>query len=266
MRCAIEVDAVSKSFETGSRWSLRGSRRQVPALSEVNLHVAVGEVFGLVGRNGYGKTTLLKCICALLEPTRGTVRVFGHDVVQAGAQVRRCVGYVSADERVASIGASPEPTKPGFLCAPARASQRPCARRRIGVLAERFDVSPLLERRFFEYSTGNRQRLALVRALLHEPTVLVLDEPTRSLDAFAAATLRRTLVEWVREDRGRCVLITSHNLAEVEQLSQRVGIMTRGRLAEVGTLEALRTRFDDREHVKLWLDRAPDAPRLRALR
>ncbi|MFT3926103.1 MAG: ABC transporter ATP-binding protein [Myxococcales bacterium] len=266
MRHAIEVHAVSKSFEVGTRpprWRTgRSERSVVQALQEVSMHVAAGEIFGLVGRNGYGKTTLIKCICALLEPSQGRLTVLGHDVVREAQAVRAVLGYVGADERSFYFRLSGRQNLEFFARLHGVSAER--ARVRIGMLAERFEITSLLERRFYEYSTGNRQRLAMVRALLHDPKLLVLDEPTRSLDAFAAGGLRRTLREWVREDAERSVLITSHNLEEVEQLSQRVGIMTRGRLSQCGTLAELRARFDDREWVRLWLDGPVDLSELRA--
>lgn len=257
MSMAIEVNAVSRTFSVGASWpfSLFGARASAPsrveALRDVSLTVAPGEIFGLVGRNGYGKSTLIKCICALLSPTRGSVRVMGFDTAQASHEVRSRLGYVSADERTFYFRLTGLQNLQFF--ARLYGVEPKLAAHRIAMLAERFGITELLARRFHAYSTGNRQRLAIVRALLHEPKVLVLDEPTRSLDPFAASHLRRVLLEWVKEDASRSVLITSHNLAEVEELSHRVGIMLRGRLAESGTLSDLRARFDDREHVRLWL-------------
>jgi ABC-2 type transport system ATP-binding protein len=262
MSHAIDVNAVSKSYPIGSRLPFRGPRRVLDALVDVSLQVSQGEIFGLVGRNGYGKTTLIKCICSLLEPTRGSVRVLGHDTVHATRALRRELGYVSADERSFYWRLTGNQNLAFF--ARLQGLDPSTARRRIGELAERFEASALLPRRFHEYSTGNRQRLSLVRALLHAPKVLVLDEPTRSLDPFAAANLRRALSAWVREDARRSVLVTSHNLAEVEELSHRVGVMTRGRLAECGTMAELRARFDDRERIRLWVEPPPDAAALRA--
>lgn len=259
---AIEVKAVSRTFVLGSRLpGRRAQRRSVEALRDVTLSVAPGEIFGLVGRNGYGKSTLIKCICSLLVPTSGSVSVMGHDSVHASQAVRRLLGYVSAEERSFYFRLTGLQNLQFFARLNGLAPR--IAARRIAELSERFDVTALLPRRFHEYSTGNRQRLSLVRALLHEPTVLILDEPTRSLDPFAASNLRRALLEWVKEDRGRSVLITSHNLDEVEELSDRVGVMMRGRLAECGSLSDLRARFDDREQIRLWLSERTDIASLR---
>ncbi len=260
---AIEVKAVSRTFVGGARWPFRrAARTRVEALREVSLTVGQGEIFGLVGRNGYGKSTLIKCICSLLSPTSGSVEVLGHDAAKQAEAVRGVLGYVSAEERSFYFRLTGQQNLEFF--ARLNGLSPKLAARRIGELSERFEVAELLSRRFHEYSTGNRQRLALVRALLHAPRVLVLDEPTRSLDAFAAANLRRALLSWVAEDAQRSVLITSHNLDEVEELSHRVGIMARGRLAACGTLSELRARFDDREQVRLWLAPELDVAALQA--
>ena len=255
MAHAIVAKSVSKTFVLGSRitWPRR-SRRNIDALIDVSFIVNDGEVFGLVGRNGYGKTTLLKCICSLVEPTRGTIEVFGIDTRRHRQALRRAIGYVGSDERSFYWRLTGRQNLRFFGQLHGLEANR--IEQRMGALSERFEVSQLLDRRFQEYSTGNRQRLSIVRALLHEPRMLILDEPTRSLDPFAANSLRRALVDWVAQDAKRSVLITSHNLAEVEQLSDRVGIMSRGRLLEQGSLAELRARFDDRERVRIWFDDA----------
>jgi ABC-2 type transport system ATP-binding protein len=244
---AIEVEALSKTFQSGRPLPFVSKRRSVEALKDVCLTIETGEIFGLVGRNGYGKTTLIKCIASLIEPTHGRVRVLGHDATKASRALRRSIGLVSSDERSFYWRLSGLQNLLFF----SRLQGLPAgaASRRIEELAGLFEVSALLDRRFQEYSSGNRQRLAMVRALLHDPRVLILDEPTRSLDPFAATTLRRALCDWVSQARDRSVLITSHNLDEVEQLSHRVGIMSRGRLREQGTVEELRRKYDSHERI-----------------
>lgn len=253
MTCAIEVGGVSKTFALGTRlpWR-RQPRRTIDALIDVTMNVNEGEVFGLVGRNGYGKTTLIKCICSLVEPTRGCIRVLGIDTLRGKGESRRRIGYVGSDER--SFYWRLTGRQNLLFFARLQGVDAHLTHRNIAELAKKFDIAALLDRRFHEYSTGNRQRLAIVRALMHAPSILVLDEPTRSLDPFAADALRHALAAWVEEEPRRSILITSHNLSEIEQLSHRVGIMSRGRLLELGTLGELRSRFDDRERVRLWLD------------
>jgi ABC-2 type transport system ATP-binding protein len=129
------------------------------------------------------------------------------------------------------------------------------ARRRIAELLERFELKDLANRRFHEFSTGNRQRLAIVRALLTDPPLLLLDEPTRSLDPLAADELRRLVLEWVDSSQQKTVLITTHNLAEIEQLCGRVAILSRNTLKECASVAELRLKYSSRMDVILHIRR-----------
>jgi ABC-2 type transport system ATP-binding protein len=246
---AIAIEGLSKRFERPLPALRRLLRRQGPdhvdALREVSLSVSPGEVFGLVGRNGQGKTTLIKSVSGLIEPTAGSVRVFGKDSVREAAEVRRRVGLVSADERSFYFRLSGRDNLRFF----ARLHGLDPESRRIDALAEQFELGPVLERRFQEYSTGNKQRLAIVRALLADPPLLLLDEPMRSLDPISAQGLRAAIGSFSKSAPDKTVLITTHNLAEIEQLCGRVAILSRGRLIECATLAELRTKYAGKERV-----------------
>jgi ABC-2 type transport system ATP-binding protein len=250
---AIEVEGVSKRFERPLRTLRRLLRRTGPdvveALCDVTLRVAAGEIFGLVGRNGQGKTTLIKTACGLIEPSAGRVRVFGFDSVHQLREVKRRVGLVSADERSFYYRLTGRENLTFFARLHGFSARD--IDRRIDELAVTFELAPVLERRFQEYSTGNKQRLAIARALLPDPPLLMLDEPTRSLDPISAEGLRRALRAWAPAGAGRTVLITTHNLAEIEQLCERVAILSRGRVIECETLEALRMKYARAEVVEL---------------
>ena len=250
---AIEVDRVSKRFSPPLPLLRTLLKRRGPgvvdALRDVSLRVEAGEIFGLVGRNGQGKTTLIKTTCGLIEPSAGSVRVFGHDSVRDLREVKRRIGLVSADERSFYFRL----TGRGNLTFFGRLQgldERQITTR-IEALSAQFELTPLLERPFQDYSTGNKQRLAIVRALLADPPLLLLDEPTRSLDPISAEGLRRVLAHWASVGRGKTVLITTHNLAEIEALCARVAILSRGRVIECDTLAALRTKYAQAEVVRL---------------
>ncbi len=234
----------------------------VEALHDVSLTVQPGEVFGLVGRNGQGKTTLIKSTCGLLEPSEGRVNVFGYDTVSAAREVKRKVGLVSADERSFYYRLTGRQNLLFF--ARLQGLDDVSSTRRIAELGQTFELAEVIERPFQEYSTGNKQRLAIVRALLTDPPLLLLDEPTRSLDPISAAALRQVIRSWASRSPEQTVLITTHNLAEVESLCERVAILSRGRLIECATLPALRDKYLGEERVRLVLRSAPDSAWLEA--
>jgi ABC-2 type transport system ATP-binding protein len=250
---AIELEHLSKRFEKPLVRLRRLTRRSGPdvvdALVDVSLRVEPGEVFGLVGRNGQGKTTLIKSTCGLLSPSRGHVRVFGYHSVEQLREVKRRVGLVSADERSFYLRLSGRDNLL-FFGRLLGLSERALGAR-IGELAESFELGPVLARPFQEYSSGNKQRLSIARALLADPPLLLLDEPTRSLDPISAAGLRTLVRAWAGTSGGKTVLITTHNLAEIEQLCGRVAILSRGRLIECATLAALKEKYVGEETVSV---------------
>ncbi|MDB4973168.1 MAG: Efflux transporter, ATP-binding protein [Myxococcaceae bacterium] len=266
---AIDVEGVSKHFARPLPRLRRLLKRQGPevvrALTGVSLRVEPGEIFGLVGRNGQGKTTLIKSTCGLIEPSAGQIRVFGYDTVRELREVKRRVGLVSADERSFYYRLSGRENLTFF----ARLQGLDDAElvRRIDVLAGTFELEPVLERPFQEYSSGNKQRLAIVRALLPDPPLLLLDEPTRSLDPLSAEGLRRALRAWAGSgSQEKTVLITTHNLSEIEQLCERVAILSRGQVIECETLAALRQKYARGEAVELVVRGPIDDALLASLR
>jgi ABC-2 type transport system ATP-binding protein len=250
---AIELEHLSKRFEKPLVRLRRLTRRPGPdvvdALVDVSLRVEPGEVFGLVGRNGQGKTTLIKSACGLLSPTRGHVRVFGYHSVDQLREVKRRVGLVSADERSFYLRLSGRDNLL-FFGRLLGLAERELALR-IEQLAVSFELGPVLARPFQEYSSGNKQRLSIARALLADPPLLLLDEPTRSLDPISAEGLRTLVRAWAGADGGKTVLITTHNLAEIEQLCGRVAILSRGRLIECASLAALKEKYVGEETVSV---------------
>jgi ABC-2 type transport system ATP-binding protein len=252
---AISIESVSKTYPVPLAWA-RGVLRMKPrepvvALTGVSFEVREGEVFGLIGRNGAGKTTLAKIIATLVQPTEGHVTVRGFDSVRDDESVRAQVGLAGAEERSFYWRLTVEQNLVFFARLygmPARA-----ARLRIDELLAHFELEPLRRRRFGELSTGNKQRMAVARALLNSPPVVLLDEPTRSLDPVAATRMRETIASLARREPPVTVLLTSHNLAEVEELCDRVAVISRGRIRAVDTAAHLRASQRQRERVRLTL-------------
>lgn len=226
----IAVEDLHVAFPRGNpllRWLGRGAPSH-RVLRGVNLRVTRGEFCALLGENGVGKTTVLKTIATLLIPTAGRVTVCGADTVRQAARVRAVVGYVLADERSFHWRLSARENLEFFAALNGLPSVE--ARARIRSLLERLDLSAVAGRPFGEYSTGMRQRLAVARALLTRPRVLLMDEPTRSVDSVHAAQIWRVVREEVEAVEG-CVLLVTHQVQEALALCRRLALLREGRIA-----------------------------------
>lgn len=249
----ISIKQISKAFPV-PLWRLkqffgRVGKPPVQALTEVSFEVRAGEIFGLIGRNGAGKTTLTKIIATLVQPTSGTVTVNGYDSVKDDEKVRAQIGLATAEERSFYWRLTVEQNLMFF----ARLSglSDGLARRRIIELVAQFELKEIVGRRFGELSTGNKQRMAFARAMLPKPPVLLLDEPTRSLDPLAAARMRALISSLAGGRPPVTILLTSHNLAEVEELCGRIAIISRGSIRATGTPAELRAEHRQSERVQL---------------
>ncbi len=226
----------------------RKFKTPVEALRGISFNVHEGEIFGLIGPNGAGKTTLTKIIATLVQPTTGQVTVKGYDSVHDDEIVRRNVGLAGAEERSFYFRLTSEQNLLFF--ARLYGLSGSTARQRIDELLALFELEELRARRYAELSTGNKQRLSVARAMLANPPVLLLDEPTRSLDPLAAARMRATIKSLAQSD-GRTVFLTSHNLAEVEELCDRVAIIGKGAIHALDTPAKLRTMHTEEEQVSI---------------
>jgi ABC-2 type transport system ATP-binding protein len=200
------------------------------ALQQVDLEVRPGEVFGFLGPNGAGKTTTIRLLLGLLRPTAGTARVLGMDPWADAAALHRRLSYLSSD-----LAIWPHLTGAENLELIGNLHGGVDTRYR-DVLTERFDFDP--HKRGRAYSRGNAQKIGVIAAFMTRPELLILDEPTTGLDPLMAMTFRRCVDE--ARERGQTVFLSSHVLSEVEALCDRVAIVRRGRLVDVGTLGDLR--------------------------
>jgi len=253
-RAAISIRQLSKtypvSFARLRKFFRRRAAQPVEALRDVSFEVREGEIFGLIGRNGAGKTTLTKIIATLVQPTSGAVQVCGFDSVRDEVAVRARIGLATAEERSFYWRLTIEQNLSFF--ARLYGLKDAAARARITELLTRLELEPLARRRFGELSTGNKQRVAIARAMLSSPPVLLLDEPTRSLDPLAAAATRALISSLARDaDEPVTVLLTSHNLAEIEELCARVAVISRGRIRALDTPGNLRAVHKNAERVRL---------------
>jgi ABC-2 type transport system ATP-binding protein len=220
---------------------------ELTAVDDVTLDVEDGEIVGLLGHNGAGKTTLIRVINGLLSPDAGTVRVLGHDPTTHGQLVRRATGvlteYPALDEFLTTI-------ENLEVYAAINGIRPVVAHRRIEALLARLGLAEKRDEPARGLSAGLKQRVALARALVHDPQILLLDEPTTNMDPVAARGVRDLIVESSR-DRGRTVLLSTHNLAEAELLCDRVAIMRFGRLLTVGSPAELRRSLGEAVGVRI---------------
>lgn len=258
---AVAVENLSKTypipFARLRRVVLRKDEQPTEALRGVSFQIKRGEIFGLIGRNGAGKTTLTKIIATLVQPTEGSVKVFGDDSVRDEERVRASIGLATAEERSFYWRLTSEQNLQFF----ARLYGLPdrTARQRINELIEQFDLATYRKKRFGELSTGNKQRLAVARAMLHEPPVLLLDEPTRSLDPVAAARTRALIGALAQSSTPTTILLTSHNLAEIEELCARVAVISQGQIKAIDAPANLRRLHHAQQRVRLTVRFTSDA-------
>ncbi|MBA2506067.1 MAG: ABC transporter ATP-binding protein [Thermoleophilaceae bacterium] len=200
---------------------------EVSALAEVDLDVGAGEIVALLGPNGAGKSTLLRILGTTVLPDEGRISVAGHDVVASPGQARRAIGFCLADERSWYWRLSGRQNLEFFTTL--HGLRRRAAETRAAELLELIGLAEAADRPFGGYSTGMRLRLSVGRALLAEPPVLLLDEPTRSLDPVATANFRDLLREIVR-NRQPAVLLATHDLHEASSVAARILILSEGRV------------------------------------
>ncbi|MGB8441618.1 MAG: ABC transporter ATP-binding protein [Candidatus Acidiferrales bacterium] len=229
---AISVESLEKYFppaRSGWRALLHPVARPTErALAGISFSVQPAEVVAIVGPNGAGKSTLLRVLATLIIPTRGRAAIGGCDIEREAFRARGHFGYhTGGDEGFYTRLSGRENL--AFFAAMNNISGAD-ARRRIKLAAERMGISPELDRQVRTYSTGTTHRLGLARALLHEPAILLLDEPTRSLDPLAAADFRRLLKDDLVGRHGTTLLFASHTLSEVEEIADRVMLLEEGRI------------------------------------
>ena len=209
---------------------------EVHAVEDVSFSVDAGEIYGFMGHNGAGKTTTLRMLLGLVRPTSGGASVLGLDAVARSLDVRRVTGFLPA-----SYALPPEMTPRSFLAYVAAMSglDPAVSARRAEALLERFGLLPAAERRLGTFSTGMAQKVGLAQALVGDPRVLLLDEPTAGLDPLGRHDLLELLRELAR-DHGVTVLFSSHILSDVEAVCRRAAILHRGRLVAAGDLDGLK--------------------------
>jgi ABC-2 type transport system ATP-binding protein len=243
---AIEAAGLRRTYRSRTGW-LRPQRKQVEAVRGLDLTVRRGELFGLLGPNGAGKTTTIKMLNTLLIPTAGSARVCGFDVVRETIQVRRRIGYVFGGDR----GLYDRLTALDNLRYFAELYGVPARdqRRRIDELLDLVGLTGRERDRVEGYSRGMRQRLHIARGLLHSPQLLFMDEPSIGVDPVGARELRATVANLAAT--GTTVLLTTHYMAEADELCDRIAVIAGGRIRALGTPAELRRHAEGRRVLEI---------------
>jgi sodium transport system ATP-binding protein len=235
----IHVAGLTKTFHDPKRG-------EVHAVDHVSFDVQPGEVFGLIGPNGAGKTTTLRILCTVLKPSAGAATVAGFDVVRQADQARHHIGFLSAN-----TGVYERMTARELVAYYGRLHglNGPELRRRLDDLFDRLKMNEFRDVMGGKLSTGMKQKVSIARALVHDPPVLIFDEPTAGLDVLVQRAVLRQIA--TLRGAGKCIVFSTHNMREIEKLCDRVAIMHRGAILTCGTLSELRLRHsqDDLEEL-----------------
>jgi sodium transport system ATP-binding protein len=227
----IDARGLSKSFHDKKRGEIR-------AVDNVNFECLPGKVYGLLGANGAGKTTTLRMLATILEPTDGTAIICGYDVVEHPEKVRASVGFLST-----ATALYPRLTAQEMVEYFGRLNglDESTLKHRIDDIFTRLDMNSFRDRRCDKLSTGMKQKTSIARTLVHDPPVMIFDEPTTGLDVMTA----RTIISFIADcrDRGKTVIFSTHIMSEVERLCDHIGIIHGGKLLAEGTLTELREKY-----------------------
>ncbi|GAB4335375.1 MAG: ABC transporter ATP-binding protein [Phototrophicales bacterium] len=219
------------------------------AVDHINLIVNKGEVLALLGPNGAGKTTSVRMMTSILQPSSGTARLAGYDVLKEPEKVRAHVGVLTEQHGLYERMKGMEYLE--FFGRVYHLSVEECRKRALDLM-ERFGLTGALDKRLGEYSKGMKQKLALVRAMLHNPPVLLLDEPTSAMDPLSAKQVRDAIIEL--QQGQRTFLITTHNLTEAQLLADRIAIIRHGRIIAHGTFNELVQQFVGKPMMELRIN------------
>jgi ABC-2 type transport system ATP-binding protein len=219
---AVHISGFTKTYD-----------KTIHAVQGLDLSIKQGEFFGLLGPNGAGKSTTIKCMTGISKPSGGTIEIYGKNVVEDYRESRLLVGLCPQEFNV-DIFATPEKIlyfMAGFYGVPRKDRMA-----RVNAMIKRFELEPHRTKKFKQLSGGLKRRVMLARAMIHDPKLLILDEPTAGVDV----ELRRELWEYLKElnQAGKTIILTSHYLEEVEQLCNRIGMINQGKLVAIGDKSA----------------------------
>jgi len=240
VKCLINILNLTKQFG------------EVTAVNEVSFQVNRGEIFGLLGENGAGKTTTLRMLATMLKPTSGTAKLAGYDLLTQPGQVRSCIGILfggesglydrlSAAENIAYFGRLNN-MEEGQL------------KERIKELTKVFNMEEYIHRKAGKFSKGMKQKVAFARSIVHNPDIMLFDEPTSGLDVSAIRNVHEFIIDC--KSQGKTIILSSHTMSEVEKLCDRIGIIHKGKLVALGSIEELKERYEGKALEEIFVELA----------
>lgn len=238
----IQVKQLCKTFHDKKRG-------EIHALAGISFEVNPREIFGILGPNGAGKTTMMRLLATVLSPTAGTASIAGHDIVEDAAGVRSSIGFLSGD-----MGLYGRLTPREILRFFGRLGgiEKSALERRIAEVAGLLDLKSYEDTRIDKLSTGMRQRVAIARTIVHDPPVLILDEPSFGLDVPSARLIERFILE--AREQGKCIVFSTHVMEEAEYLCDRIAVVHQGNLRIIGTMDELRAATGKTRLREIFLD------------
>lgn len=224
----LEIQNVTKKFG------------KFTALDSVNFEVKEGEIFGLLGENGAGKTTMLRILSTIMQPTEGTAKIAGHDIVKESDEVRGSIGILFGGETGLYDRLTARENIKYF--AELNDIQSESINKRIDELSKIFDMQEYIDKKVAGFSKGMKQKTSFARAIVHNPQFLLLDEPTSGLDITAITEVHNFILD--SKKQGKTIVFSSHTMSEVEKLCDRIAILHKGKIMATGTQEELKNKYE----------------------
>lgn len=256
---ALDCQNVVKQFRRG-----RGFRKKnIRALDGATLTIPRGELFGLLGPNGAGKTTLVRCIATLLIPDQGSIRILGHDVFKDSLFCRQRIGLLTSGERTLYWKLSARDNLRFFAALYGLSGKQ--RDRQIDNLLDLLGLREVANERLERYSSGMKQKVSLARALLHDPDILLLDEPTLGLDPQFGRFIRKFIKEELNRNQGKTILLTTHYMEEADELCSRIAFINLGRIVDIKTPAEYKREIPHQEILEVRCLGQPDIRGLKNL-
>lgn len=233
----VEVLGLSKQF------------KKVKAVDNISFSVKSGEIVGLLGENGAGKTTTLRMLATMLRPTEGTAKVNGYDVINDSKKVRGEIGILFGGE----VGLYDRLTAKENIMyfAQLNGMNKEKAEKSIENLVKLLKMEEYIDRRVGKFSRGMKQKVAIARSIVHEPKVMLFDEPTAGLDVTASRIVQDFILQCKKDNRA--IIFSSHSMNEVEKLCDRIVIINKGKIVEEGTLEAIKEKYENHDVEDIFM-------------